>query len=105
MLIPSPTNHWAQIPEFRLQDFVSHSSYLDMIRAPTRLSLEILRFVIAQALVGDGIRYLLNQKSESQKTSFSGRIGMRGFSVIFIQPPRIVDSNGLVHLTSLHKID
>ena len=43
VLIPSPINHYAYLSKFRLRNFVSRSTYLDMPCAPTRFSLKILR--------------------------------------------------------------
>jgi len=50
-MIPSLINHFTRIPEFWLQNFVSHSLYLDMTRAPTRFfSLKIQKFVKCESV-------------------------------------------------------
>lgn len=54
-LIPSSINHFTHSHIFRLQHFVSPSTYIYMSRSPTRVSLEIYESVNVKALIGDGI--------------------------------------------------
>ena len=53
--MPSPTNHSTYHTPVWLQNFVSHSSYLDILRTPTRFSHKQVYGINVKALIGDGI--------------------------------------------------